>query len=65
MSLANVTPDHALMSNVLPHLAFQVRLYLQPAEWICTLGFNSWEWRRRCVELRKVFACSGQALEWG
>jgi hypothetical protein len=63
MSLTNVAPDHALMSNILPHLAFQVRLYLQPAEWVRALGFDSWEWRRGCVELRKVCACSCQVLE--
>jgi hypothetical protein len=63
MSPADVTPDHALMSNILPHLAFQVRLYLQPAEWVRVLRFDSWEWRRGCVELRKVAAGSDQVLE--
>ena len=63
MSPADVTADHALMSNILPYLAFQVRLYLQPAEWVRALGFDPWEWRGSCVELRKVCACSGQALE--
>jgi hypothetical protein len=63
VSPADVTPDHALMSNILPHLTFQVSLYLQPAEWVRALGFDSWEWRRGCVELGKVCACSGQVLE--
>jgi hypothetical protein len=62
---ADVAPDHPLVSNVLPHLAFQVRLYPQPTEWVCALGFDPWEWRRRRVELREVCACSGQALEGG
>src|ERR1700760_1132636 len=59
MPPADVAPDHPLVGNVLPHLAFQVRLYPQPTERICALGFHPWEWRGRRVKLREVCACSG------
>ena len=65
MPPANVTPNHPLVSNILPHLAFQVCLYPQPTERVRALGFDPWKWRRRRVELREVCACSGQALERG
>jgi len=66
--LADVTPDHSLMRNILPHLAFQVCLYPQPAQRVRALRFGSWERRGWRVELRKVGACTGQILEgrrWG
>ena len=63
MPPADVTPNHPLVSNVLPHLAFQVRLYPQPAERVRTLSFDPWKRRRGRVELREVCACSGQVLE--
>jgi hypothetical protein len=61
--LADVTPNHPLVSNVLPHLVFQVRLYPQPTEWVHALGLDPWQWRRRRIELREVCACPGQILK--
>ena len=66
--LADVTPDHSLVRNILPHLALQVCLYPQPAQRVQPLRFGPWEGRGWRIELRKVGACPGQILEgrrWG
>lgn len=65
MPLADITPNHPLVSNILPHLSFQIRLYPQPTERVRAFGFDPWKRRGRRVELREVCACSGQALERG
>jgi hypothetical protein len=63
MPLANVTSDHPLVSNILPHLALQVRFYPQPAQRVRALGLGLRERRRRCVELCEVCTCAGQVLQ--
>ena len=63
VSPADVTPNHPLVSNVLPHLALQVRLYLQPAQRVRALSFDSRKRRRRRVELRQVCASSSKILQ--
>ena len=66
--LANITPDHLLVHNILLHLTLQVCLYPQPAQWVHPLCFGPWEQRRWHIELHKVGVCTGQILEgrqWG
>ena len=63
MSLADIATNHALVGNVLPHLAFQVRLNPQPTQRIHTARLLSREWRRRRVEFREVGPCARQSLQ--
>ena len=62
--LANVAANHALVGDVLPHLALQVRLDPQPAQRIHPLRLLSREWRGRRVELRKVRPGTRESLQW-
>ena len=63
MPLANIAANHALVSDVLPHLALQVRLNPQPAQRVHPLRLLSWEWRGRRVELREVRPGARQSLQ--
>ena len=66
--LADITPNHSLVHNILPHLMLQVCLYLQPAQLVHPLCFGPWEQQGWHIELHKVGTCIGQILEghrWG
>jgi hypothetical protein len=49
--LADITPDHPLVRNILAHLALQVRFDPQPAQQVRALRFDPLEEWRRYVEL--------------
>ena len=63
MPLADVTANHPMVSNFLPHFTFQVRLYPQPMEWVRSLGLDPWQWQRRQVEPCEVCECPSQVLK--
>jgi hypothetical protein len=61
--LADITPDHPLVPNILAHLALQVSFYPQPAQRVHALRFDSREGRGWRVDLREVRPCAWQILE--
>ena len=63
MPLADVTANHPMVSNFLPHFTFQVRFYPQPMEWVRSLGLDPWQWQRRQVEPCEVCECPSQVLK--
>jgi hypothetical protein len=65
LPLADITPDHPLVRNILAHLALQVRFYPQPPQRVHALRFDPREGRRRRVDLREIRPCAGQIMEGG
>ena len=63
VSLANITADHALVGDILPHLPLQVRLDPQPAQRIHPFRPLLRKRRRRRIEPREVRPCARQSLQ--
>ena len=63
VSLADVTANHTLVRDVLPHFALQIRLDPQPAQWVRSLRPRLLEWWRRCIESREVRPRAWQSLQ--